>query len=58
MYVYMYYSLCYVFFVTGSYKVKYGKLSSVPRNPMPPPERIYCSTLSQWPRLPVSTIHA
>ena len=34
----------------GPDKEKHGKFSSLARHPMPPSERIHCSTLSQWPR--------
>ena len=32
---------------------RYGEFSTLPQYPMPPTERIYCSTLSQWPRMKV-----
>lgn len=30
---------------------RYGEFSTLPQYPMPPTDRIYCSTLSQWPRM-------
>ena len=42
--------------IIDTYKAKYGKIGTTPRNHTPPTERIYYSTLSQWPRLPVIEI--
>lgn len=40
--------------LNSPHKKKHGVFSKVPRNPDPPPERIYWSTLSQCPRKLVS----
>ena len=46
----------YYYYTTDRYHIKNGQFSSLAQYPQPPTERIYCNTLSQWPRNEVRSL--
>ena len=47
--------LCPLLCIIDNHHRRQGKFSILPQYPVPPTERIFCSTLSQWPRSKVCT---
>ena len=47
----------YYYYTTDRYHIKNGQFSSLAQYPQPPTERIYCNTLSQWPRNEVRSLY-